>query len=126
MQWKTWSRLWGSQMQRPAFWGLLLVISGCADMEPVTLNAIPGRTLSLETGQSLDLTLQTIGPGEYASPPGLAGQSLRFVGMSFVTPAVPAGPTQSFRFEAVAPGRSIVVFRHTGRSPTIQDTIDVR
>lgn len=113
-------------MHRPAFWGLLLVISGCANVEPVTLNGIPGRTLSVETGQQLDLILQTIGPGEYASPPEVTGASLRFEAVSFVTPAVPAGPTQRFRFEAVAPGRSTVVFRHTGMSPAVQDTVDVR
>jgi hypothetical protein len=111
---------------RPAVWGALLLYSGCPDMEPVSLNAAPGRTVSLETGQQLDLTLQTIGPGEYATPPELTGRSLKFVAMSYVSPAVPGGPTQRFRFEAVAPGQTVIVFRHTGLAPLVSDTVEVR
>ena len=95
-------------------------------MEPVSLNAAPSRTLPLEIGRRLDLTLQTIGPGQYASPPELTGRSLKFVAMSYVSPAVPGGPTQCFRFEAVAQGRTVIVFRHTGPSPSISDTVEVR
>jgi hypothetical protein len=38
---------------------------------------------------------------------------------------VPAGPTQRFRFEAVSQGVAVIVFHHTGQSPTIEDTIIV-
>ena len=94
-------------------------------MEPVALDAAPDRTVSLEIGRQLDLRLQTIGPGEYAAPPELRGSSLRFVEMSYVSPPVPGGPTQRFRFEAVARGRTVIVFRHTGQALWVSDTVEV-
>jgi hypothetical protein len=42
------------------------------------------------------------------------------------TPHVPAGVTQLFRFQVVAPGRALVVFRHSEQSATVIDTVDVQ
>lgn len=84
------------------------------------------RTLSADAGAEIRITLGTVGPGEYASPPDVSSPSVRFVDMTYVGPAVPAGPRQLFRFRAVSQGRAVVVFRHTGSNPTVQDTIAVR
>jgi hypothetical protein len=87
---------------------------------------VPSHTLSIKAGRELQLTLQTIGAGVYASPPTVSSPAIRFLDVSLVTPATPAGPTQQFRFEAVAPGTAVIVFHHTDQGPTIEDTINVQ
>ena len=101
------------------------MLPGCGP-EPLAQSGVPTGSLSLVVGQKLDLKLQTIGPGEYASPPAISSRAIRFLGVAYVSPAVPAGPTQKFSFQAVAPGLAIVVFHHTGQSPVVEDTIEVR
>src|SRR5512138_167157 len=86
-----------------------LGLAGCGQ-GPFEANGIPSQSLSIKAGRELDLTLQTIGPGEYASPPSVSSDVLRFLDVRLVTPPVPAGVTQRFRFEAVAPGRAVIVF----------------
>lgn len=102
----------------------LMFLAGCSD-DLVSATGAPDRSLSLAVGQTLDLTLQTVGPGEYTSPPLISSNSVRFLEVSLVTPAVPAGPTQRFRFRAEAPGHAVITFHHSGQSPTVEDTVDV-
>ena len=92
---------------------------------PLEVNGAPSRTLSLAVGQEVDVRLQTIGPGQYASPPAISSSAMRFLAVSFVGPPVPAGPTQLFRFAAAAPGQAIVAFHHTGLDPEVDDTMNV-
>ncbi|HEX3197177.1 MAG TPA: hypothetical protein VHR39_06420 [Propionibacteriaceae bacterium] len=101
-----------------------LALVGCGQ-GPFEANGIPSRTVSIEAGRELDLTLQTIGPGEYASPPSVSSAVVRFLDVQLVTPPVPAGPTQRFRFETVAPGMAVIVFHHTAQAPTVEDTVTV-
>ena len=101
-----------------------LSLVGCGQT-PLEENGLPSHTLSIKAGRALELTLQTIGPGEYASPPLVSSTAVRFVDVRRVTPAVPAGPTQRFRFEAVERGVAVIVFHHTGQGPTVEDTINV-
>lgn len=70
--------------------------------------------------------LQTVGPGEYESPPSVSSPALRFLDESLVSPSVPAGPTQLFRFRAEARGTAVVTFYDTGDDPTVEDTVLVR
>jgi len=102
---------------------LLLIACGA---EPLAQDGAPGKTVLVRVGQSLDLKLQTIGPGEYASPPTISSAAVRFLGVSLIGPPVPAGVTQRFSFQAVAPGSAIIVFRHTGQNPVVEDTVEVR
>jgi hypothetical protein len=102
---------------------LLLVACG---PEALSQNGVPGQTLSINVGQTLDLKLQTIGSGEYASPPEISSDAIRFVGVSLLGPAVPAGPIQQFRFQAMARGLAVIAFRHTGQNPMVKDTVEVR
>jgi hypothetical protein len=104
---------------------LALLLAACS-AEPLSQNGEPGRTLSVRAGQKLDLELQTIGPGEYASPPAVSSPAIQFLGVALVSPAVPAGPTQRFSFQAMAPGTAIIVFHHSGQNPTVEDTVSVR
>ena len=93
---------------------------------PTAVYAAPGRTFELTVGGELQLRLQSIGPGEYAAPPLLSSASARFVGVTLVGPAVPAGVTQLFSFVGVAPGTSVVTFVHSGISATIVDTLHIQ
>ena len=102
---------------------MLLLSEGCSS--PLEVNGAPSRTLSLLAGQEVEVKLQTIGPGEYSSPPSISSSAVRFLGVSLVGPYVPAGPTQVFRFMAVAPGQAMVAFHHTGIDPEVDDTMNV-
>ena len=82
--------------------------------------------MSLAIGDELGIKLQTVGPGEYSSPPAITGSAVRFLGVALVGPYVPAGPTQVFRFKAVALGQAIIQFEHTDRNPAVNDTVVVR
>jgi hypothetical protein len=104
---------------------ILPVLAACSADQVLSVNGITTRTMSVRIGQALDITLQTIGPGQYVSPPSVSSGSLRFLDAAFVGPFVPAGPTQRFRFEAVAPGQTVITFSHTGWNPAVQDTVNV-
>jgi hypothetical protein len=102
------------------------LLAACRAENLVSIPGTPDRTVFVAVGQELDMTLQTIGPGEYASPPTISSGALRFLDVIMVTPAVPAGPTQRFRFRAEAPGQAVVTFHPTGQSPAVEDTVNVR
>jgi hypothetical protein len=104
--------------------GAALALVACGD-NPLAVNGTPGRTIKVATGQEFTLKLQTIGPGEYASPPTISSPALQYLGVSFATPAVPAGPTQLFLFRAAAHGQAVVTFVHTGSNPSVEDTVVV-
>lgn len=92
----------------------------------VKLNADQrNQRISARVGQRIDITLQSVGPGEYAIPPILSATSVAFLDASHGG-AVPAGVTQYFHFRGASPGQTIVTFVHSGNNPTVQDTIDVR
>jgi hypothetical protein len=103
----------------------LVLLGGCSSDGLVSANGAPPRTLSLGLGRELGLTLQSVGPGEYMSPPLVSSSAVEFLDVSLVTPAVPAGVTQRFRFRAAAPGQAVITFHHTGQGPTIEDTVNV-
>jgi len=119
-----------SSMRIPYLLSAAAGLAACSN-DVLGANGIPSRTLSLTLGQTLELTLQTIGPGEYASPPTVSSTSVRFVDVTLVTPAVPAGVTQRFRFRAETPGRAIIMFQHSGQASdpgtglTVHDTVEV-
>ena len=84
------------------------------------------RRVTARVGERIEVTLQTVGPGEYASPPAISSPSVAFLDVGYCGAAVPAGPTQCFHFRAVAPGRALLTFTHTGNNPPVQDTVNVR
>ncbi len=86
--------------------------------------AASGTSVMASVGDQMDVTLQTIGPGEYAAP-GLSSSAVRYLGVSLVGPAIPAGPTQRFVFEVVATGSTEIVIPHTSQGPTFRVVVVV-
>ena len=103
----------------------VLLLAGCGSEAPTDPAGSSGRAFTVTARQDFEIRLQSIGPGEYRSPPSISSAAIRFHGVNLATPHVPAGVTQLFRFQAVTPGRAIVVFRHTDQSATVIDTVDV-
>ena len=102
-----------------------VLLTACAK-DPLAVRSTQSQTLTIAVGQELDLTVGTVGPGEYESPPSISSTALRFLDAKVVPPYLPSGPTQLFRFQAEARGLALVVIRHSGNDPTIQDTVVVR
>jgi hypothetical protein len=84
------------------------------------------QRLVLPAGRPFSITLQTIGPGAYASPPAVSSSAVRFLDVGQASIRVPAGPTQVFRFKAVKPGWAVIVFRHDASNKMVEDTVVVR
>ena len=105
----------------------ILTASGCGGKNPVSVS-IKGsnnQSFTVPAGGQFSVTLQTIGPGEYSSPPAVSSDAVHFLDVSQVSPVVPAGPTQRFRFSARTRGEAVIVFQHTGNNRTVEDTVDV-
>jgi hypothetical protein len=79
-------------------------------------NADSGRSVVAAVGDTIELTLQTIGPGQYGNPIVSSG-SVMLLGESSAGPPNPAGPRQLYRFQAVASGRADITIPHTGDPP---------
>ena len=105
------------------------IAAGCGKgipTSPVEENGFPLATISLAMGQKLDITMQTVGNGEFVSPPILDGSTLAFLDVTSGG-NVPAGARQIFHFEGIATGRTIIRFQNTN-SPGSEssDTVVVR
>ena len=115
---------------RQAAMGSLIALAvlaqlACDSSDPLGTQ-VTGSHAEVMLGQEFYLRLQTIGPGEYTSPPTLSADNLRFLGVTLLRPHVPAGVTQAFHFKAVARGPVVVTLQHTEAAPLIVDTIDVQ
>jgi hypothetical protein len=96
---------------------LLTLGCGSSGNETISLgNADAGRTVMAGVSDKIEITLQTIGAGTFGNPTVSSG-SVVLLGQSLVGPPIPAGATQLYRFEAVAPGRADVTIPHTGDLP---------
>jgi len=84
------------------------------------------RRVGAHVGDRIEITLQTIGSGEYASPPAISSPALSFLDVAGCGDPIPSGGTQCFHFCATQPGTAVVRFTHTDQNPLVQDTIDVR
>jgi hypothetical protein len=106
----------------------ILTVSACGGTNPVSasIKGSNSQSLTVPAGTQFSVTLQTIGPGEYGSPPTVSSEAVHFLDVSLVSPYVPAGPTQRFRFDATTRGKAIIAFQHTGNNRTVEDTVDVR
>jgi hypothetical protein len=106
---------------------LLVACSGTdgSDTTPIVLSgANSGSTVTAAVGQELDVTLQTIGPGEYGTP-SLSSPAIRFLDVSYPPQQNPGGPRQLFRFGAVSAGTVEVSVPHTGRNLPFSITVNV-
>jgi hypothetical protein len=93
----------------------VLTTLGCGSSDPETIsltNADSGRSVVAAVDDTIEVTLQTIGPGQYANPT-LSSGSVAFRGESAAGLPNPGGPRQLYRFAAVAPGRAQITIPHT-------------
>jgi hypothetical protein len=105
----------------------LTLITACSSDEPAAPDSTQshGETLSVVASQVFMVTLQTIGSGEYISPPRISSSAVQFLGVTLGDP-LPAGLTQKFRFLAAQSGRAVITFLHDDKGPTVQDTVVVQ
>ena len=103
-------------------------LAACGGDNPAGLSFVgsTSRTVTVPAGTEFSVTLQTIGSGEYSSPPTVSSSSVQFRDVAQTEFAVPAGPTQRFRFFATGVGDAIIRFTHTDSNPTVEDTVQVR
>lgn len=93
---------------------------------PLTIYSTAGETIHLTVGEELDLTVWTVGPGEYMAPPSISSGALRFLDAQTVPRSLPSRSSeQLFRFRGKSPGIVVVTIQHSGASPTIRDTVVV-
>ncbi len=99
---------------------VLVVALGChQSSRTISLqNSDSGRTILISIGDEVDVTLGTVGPGQYDTP-ALSSGSVRFLGMAFVGPPRPSGPTQLFQFEGATAGRTEVTITHSAEGPAL-------
>ena len=89
-------------------------------------NGDNGRVLSVGLDDEIDVTLQTIGPGQYDEQPSVSSPAVAFSKVSILMPANPGGPRQLFQFRAVTAGHAVISIPHTGQNPRFEITVDVR
>ncbi len=66
-----------------------------------------GQTVMIKVGDTIDITLQAIGPGSYGLPE-INGNAIGFIYDSTVSPYLPAGPTQKYGFVGIKVGNSSI------------------
>jgi hypothetical protein len=83
-------------------------------------------TFSVVVNQEIDITLQTVGDGEFVVPPTLSGPAVAFLGMAALSGSnPPGGIRQVFRFKGVATGQTIILFHNTNLRQDVSDTVVV-
>lgn len=106
---------------------MMVIAVACGADTIVALKASDrNRRVSAHVGDRIEITLQTIGSGEYASPPNISSPAVVFLDVAGCGEPVPAGATQCFHFRAAQSGLAVITFIHTERNAAVQDTIDVR
>jgi hypothetical protein len=96
----------------------------CDSRETQTIrlqNGDSGRSVTAAVGDTIEITLQTIGPGQYGNP-SVSSPSVRFLGESAAEPANPGGARQLYRFEAASTGRADITIGHTDELPAAPAT----
>jgi hypothetical protein len=83
------------------------------------------QPIQLAVGQRFELTLHTIGGGNYGDPQ-LSSEALHFAESLYPTRQNPGGPTQVYVFEAVAAGEVVITIAHSVRPEPFKLTVTVR
>jgi hypothetical protein len=79
-----------------------------------------GREVTIPDRGGIEVTLQTIGQGEFGIPSISAPQVLGFLGVEPGPLRNPGGPTQLYRFVVNGPGRSTIAIPHTANGTTFR------
>ncbi len=105
--------------------GQQVAIPSTANPPVLYLNrANSGQHVAATVGQPIEITLQTIGSGQYDSPQ-ISCWAIRFEGFKKPPCQNPGGPTQVYRFRAAAGGTAQVRIPHTASNPAFTVTIQV-
>ncbi|HTQ05022.1 MAG TPA: hypothetical protein VMI54_14255 [Polyangiaceae bacterium] len=108
-----------------------LAVVGCGsarDSSAVVLQISDEDAAAVVTAKpadEIDLTLHTIGPGNYVETPSVSSPAVSFLDASYPAAQNPGGPTQLFRFDAVSSGTAVITIPHTTKS-SFEVTIAVR
>ena len=100
-------------------WMILLLAVGCGPTASKIIsldNGNTGQSVVAAVGEKIDVTLQTVGPGQYGDPIVSSG-SVKFLEESSAGTPNPGGPRQLYRFEAVSSGQANITIPHTGGLP---------
>ena len=100
-------------------WMVALLIVGCSPSGSKIIsvdNENTGQSVVASVGEKIEVTLQTIGPGQYGDPI-LSSGSVKFLEESSAGTPNPGGPRQLYRFEAVSSGQDNITIPHTGGLP---------
>ena len=100
-------------------WMVLLLTVGCgpSGSKIISLNnENTGQSVVATVGEKIEVTLQTVGPGQYGDPIVSSG-SVKFLEESSAGTPNPGGPRQLYRFEAVSSGQANITIPHTGGLP---------
>src|SRR6202007_2933027 len=69
------------------------------------------QQVNAQVGQTIQITLQTIGPGQYGSPT-ISSAVIQFEGAAFAKMQNPGGPKQVYRFRARSAGEARIDIPH--------------
>jgi len=101
---------------------------GCSSSPATFTLTDSGKVVSAMLGDELDVKLSNIGPSTYDAPV-LSSNSVQYLSVSVVGPYTPGGPTQLFKFKAVAQGQCAVTIPKvndpTGTLPAFTLTVNV-
>jgi len=117
---------------RPALFlaGLALWMASCRQpggQKILSLNrANDGQHVAATVGQPIEITMQTVGGGQYGIPQ-ISSAAVRFESSAFKPPKEqnPGGPTQVYRFTAVAEGEAQVRIPRAAENATFAVTIQI-
>jgi len=105
---------------------LLSSCGGDATSTPVELtNQNDGDTVVVGIEAVAELTLGTIGPGQYADPQ-LSSEAVHFEGVEFAAVQNPGGPTQIYTFRCVRVGATTITIPHTAAAREFTLVIDCK
>ncbi len=97
-------------------WMALLLTVGCSSSGSKIIsvgNGDTGQSVVASVGEKIEVTLQTVGPGQYGDPI-LSSESVKFLDESSAGTPNPGGSRQLYRFEAVSSGQVNITIPHTG------------
>ena len=100
-------------------WMVLLLTVGCGPTASKIIsldNGNTGQSVVAAVGEKIEVTLQTVGPGQYGDPIVSSG-SVKFLEESSAGTPNPGGPRQLYRFEAVSSGQANITIPHTDGLP---------
>ena len=107
----------------------LSFLAGCGGdptTSPVKLtNKDDGDTVVVAVAEEAQLTLGTIGPGQYGDPQ-ISSEAVAFEGVEFASSQNPGGPTQIYAFRCVRPGTTSITIPHTAAAREFSFVIDCR